>query len=58
MKFTFAGTEYDGREGETLAAALVRHGVRGGFKSIGRGRPRGVFAWADEEPNEIGRAHV
>ncbi len=53
MKFTFAGTEYDGREGETLAAALVRHGVRGGFKSIGRGRPRGVFAWADEEPNAL-----
>ena len=27
MKFTFAGSEYEGRAGETLAAALVRNGV-------------------------------
>jgi sarcosine oxidase subunit alpha len=53
MRFTFAGTEYEGREGETLAAALVRHGVLGGFRSIYRGRERGVFSAGEEEPNAL-----
>ena len=38
MRFTFSGTEYEGREGETLAAALVRTGVLGGFRSLYRDR--------------------
>ena len=53
MKFTFAGTEYEGRAGETLAAALVRNGVLGGFRSIYRGRPRGVYTAGEEEPNAL-----
>src|SRR5262245_17347988 len=53
MKFTFAGTEFEGRPGETLAAALVRSGVLGGFTSIYRGRPRGVFTAGEEEPNAL-----
>src|SRR5215207_9069024 len=53
MRFTFAGAEYEGREGETLAAALVRNGVLGGFRSISRGRPRGVYTAGEEEPNAL-----
>jgi sarcosine oxidase, subunit alpha len=53
MRFTFAETEYEGREGETLAAALVRNGVLGGFRSLYRGRPRGVYTAGEEEPNAL-----
>jgi sarcosine oxidase, subunit alpha len=53
VKFTFAGVEYEGREGETLAAALVRNGVLGGFRSLYRGRPRGVYSAGEEEPNAL-----
>ena len=53
MRFTFAGTEYEGREGETLAAALVRNGVLGGFRSLYRDRPRGVYTAGEEEPNAL-----
>src|ERR1043165_5255166 len=55
MRFTFAGAEYEGREGETLAAALVRNGVLGGFRSLYRGRPRGVYTAGEEEPNALVR---
>jgi len=53
MKFTFGGVEYEGQEGETLAAALVRNGVLGGFRSLYRGRPRGVYSAGEEEPNAL-----
>ena len=53
MRFTFAGTEYEGRQGETLAAALVRNGVLDGFRSLYRGRPRGVYTAGEEEPNAL-----
>jgi len=53
MRFTFSGTEYEGREGETLAAALVRNGVLGGFRSLYRDRPRGVYTAGEEEPNAL-----
>jgi sarcosine oxidase subunit alpha len=53
MRFRFDGVEYDGNEGETLAAALVRNGVLGGFRSIYRGRPRGVFTADEQEPNAL-----
>jgi len=32
VRFTFAGAEYEGREGDTLAAALVCNGVLDGFR--------------------------
>src|SRR4051794_34198994 len=53
MKFTFADTEYEGRAGDTLAAALVSNGMLGGFTSIYRGRPRGVYTAGEEEPNAL-----
>src|SRR4051812_20319346 len=56
MRFTFAGTEYEGRAGDTLAAALVRNGVLGGFRSIEHGRERGVYSAGEEEPTALVRA--
>jgi sarcosine oxidase, subunit alpha len=53
MRFTFAGNEYEGRKGETLAAALVRNGVLDGFRSVYLDRPRGVFSAGEEEPNAL-----
>ena len=53
VRFTFAAIEYEGRAGETLAAALVRNGVLGGFRSIYRDRPRGVYTAGEEEPNAL-----
>jgi sarcosine oxidase, subunit alpha len=53
LRFVFAGVEYQGREGETLAAALVRNGVLGGFRSLYLGRPRGVYSAGEEEPNAL-----
>jgi sarcosine oxidase subunit alpha len=53
VRFRFDGVEYEGREGETLAAALVRNGVLGGFRSIYRDRPRGVFTADEQEPNAL-----
>ena len=53
MRFRFDGVEYEGRAGETLAAALVRNGVLGGFRSIYRDRPRGVFTADEQEPNAL-----
>jgi sarcosine oxidase subunit alpha len=53
VKFLFDGVEYKGREGDTLAAALVRNGVLGGFRSIYRGRPRGVYTADEQEPNAL-----
>src|SRR5262249_30265264 len=53
MRFRFDGVEYAGGVGETLAAALVRNGVLDGFRSIYRGRPRGVFTADEQEPNAL-----
>jgi sarcosine oxidase subunit alpha len=53
VRFRFDGVEYEGRAGETLAAALVRNGVLGGFRSIYRDRPRGVFTADEQEPNAL-----
>lgn len=55
MNFTFAGVEYEGHAGDTLAAALVRNGVLGGFRSPYRGRERGVYSAGEEEPNALVR---
>jgi sarcosine oxidase subunit alpha len=55
MRFTFADGEYEGRPGDTLAAALVRNGVRIVNRSLYRGRPRGIFAAGPEEPNALVR---
>jgi sarcosine oxidase subunit alpha len=53
VRFRFDGVEYEGRAGETLAAALVRNGVLDGFRGIYSGRPRGVFTADEQEPNAL-----
>ncbi len=53
MRIRFDGAELEARAGETLAAALVRAGVLGGFTSTYRGRPRGVFTADEQEPNAL-----
>jgi sarcosine oxidase subunit alpha len=53
VRFTFNGRSYAGFEGDTLASALLAHGVT----LIGRGfkyhRPRGIMTAGPEEPNAL-----
>jgi sarcosine oxidase, subunit alpha len=51
ITFRFDGVEYEGFEGDTLASALLAHGVTGGFRSPILGRPRGIMTAGPEEPN-------
>ncbi|MFK4038612.1 2Fe-2S iron-sulfur cluster-binding protein [Nonomuraea wenchangensis] len=55
MRFTFDGHAYRGEPGDTLAAALLRNGVRVVGRSVELGRPRGVFTAGPEEPNALVR---
>ncbi|NRQ34268.1 FAD-dependent oxidoreductase [Nonomuraea sp. NN258] len=55
MRFTFDGRSYAGEPGDTLAAALLRNGVRVVGRSVEHGRPRGVFSAGPEEPNALVR---
>lgn len=43
IKFTFDGQEYEGREGETIAAALHANGIKVLSHSHERKRPRGFY---------------
>ncbi|MFI6654423.1 sarcosine oxidase subunit delta family protein [Streptomyces sp. NPDC050523] len=53
LTFTFDGSEYQGREGDTLASALLANGVIATATSIKLGRPRGIFSAGVEEPNAV-----
>ncbi|MGY6019155.1 sarcosine oxidase subunit delta family protein [Streptomyces spinosirectus] len=53
LAFTFDGTRYQGREGDTLASALLANGVIAAATSIKLGRPRGIFSAGVEEPNAV-----
>ncbi len=53
LTFTFDGAEYQGREGDTLASALLANGVIQAATSIKLGRPRGIFSAGAEEPNAV-----
>ncbi|MEV5324931.1 2Fe-2S iron-sulfur cluster-binding protein [Nonomuraea sp. NPDC052634] len=55
MRFTFDGRPLRGEPGDTLAAALLRNGVRVVGRSVALGRPRGVFTAGPEEPNALVR---
>ncbi|TDD03590.1 FAD-dependent oxidoreductase [Nonomuraea deserti] len=55
MRFTFDGRPMTGEPGDTLAAALLRNGVRVVGRSVDLGRPRGIFAAGPEEPNALVR---
>ncbi|AGB24034.1 glycine cleavage system T protein (aminomethyltransferase) [Mycobacterium sp. JS623] len=48
-EFTFDGRTYTGHRGDTLASALLAHGVRKIASSVKLGRPRGISAaWAED----------
>jgi sarcosine oxidase subunit alpha len=48
-RFTFGGVPYTGHPGDTLASALLAHGVHATGTSIALGRPRGIgAAWAED----------
>ncbi|MQA26120.1 MAG: FAD-dependent oxidoreductase [Micromonosporaceae bacterium] len=51
VRFVFDGREHIAEPGDTLAAALLRNGVRIVATSLYAGRPRGVFGIGAEEPN-------
>ncbi|WP_416983935.1 sarcosine oxidase subunit delta family protein [Streptomyces sp. T028] len=53
LTFTFDGVEYQGYQGDTLASALLAHGVIQAATSIKLGRPRGIFSAGVEEPNAV-----
>jgi heterotetrameric sarcosine oxidase alpha subunit len=55
LAFTFDGRAYTGYPGDTLASALLAHGVRVIGRSFKYHRPRGIFTAGPEEPNALVR---
>jgi sarcosine oxidase, subunit alpha len=56
--FTFNGREYTGHPGDTLASALLAHGVHQVTTSIKLGRPRGfTSAWAEDTGGLVQMEH-
>ncbi|MCW6510150.1 sarcosine oxidase subunit alpha family protein [Lichenifustis flavocetrariae] len=53
VRFTFDGRGYDGFVGDTLASALLSHGVHLLGRSFKYHRPRGILAAGAEEPNAL-----
>jgi sarcosine oxidase subunit alpha len=53
LTFTVDGTEYTGFAGDTIASALLAHGVIETAPSLYLGRPRGILAAGVEEPNAL-----
>ena len=53
IAFRFDGRAYRGREGDTIASALLANGVRIVGRSFKYHRPRGIWGAWTEEPNAI-----
>ena len=53
INFTFDGQSYQGHPGDTLASALLAHGVVLFGRSFKYHRPRGVMSAGVEEPNAL-----
>jgi sarcosine oxidase, subunit alpha len=53
VRFSFNGTSYDGFHGDTLASALLAHGVHLTGRSFKYHRPRGILSAGPEEPNAL-----
>ncbi|MEM6415442.1 MAG: sarcosine oxidase subunit alpha [Pseudomonadota bacterium] len=53
MRFTFDGKTYSGFKGDTLASALLAHGVHLVGRSFKYHRPRGIVTAGSEEPNAL-----
>src|SRR3546814_3867387 len=52
-RFTFDGKSYTAMEGDTVASALLAHGVHLVGRSFKYHRPRGVLSAGPEEPNAL-----
>lgn len=52
-RFTFDGRSYTALEGDTVAAALLAHGVHLVGRSFKYHRPRGILTAGSEEPNAL-----
>lgn len=52
-RFTFDGTSYTAMEGDTVASALLAHGVHLVGRSFKYHRPRGILSAGAEEPNAL-----
>jgi heterotetrameric sarcosine oxidase alpha subunit len=57
ISFTFDGKRYEGRQGDTLASALLANGLTIIGRSFKYHRPRGVFSAGSEEPNALVTLH-
>ncbi len=53
VPFTFDGQRLEGREGDTIASALLASGIRIVGRSFKYHRPRGIFGAGAEEPNAV-----
>jgi sarcosine oxidase subunit alpha len=53
IRFTFDGRSFDGFAGDTLASALLAHGVHLVGRSFKYHRPRGILSAGSEEPNAL-----
>jgi len=53
ISFRFNGSQYKGFEGDTLASALMAHGVRLVARSFKYHRPRGIMSAGIEETNAL-----
>ncbi|MDX8049846.1 2Fe-2S iron-sulfur cluster-binding protein [Lentzea sp. BCCO 10_0798] len=53
LHFTFNGRPYTGHPGDTLASALLAHGVHEIGSSVKLGRPRGIVAAGSEDPTSL-----
>ena len=57
LSFTFDGKAYQGFEGDTLASALLRAGVKVVARSFKYHRPRGIMGAGSEEANALVEIH-
>ncbi len=53
VRFTFDGRSFKGREGDTVASALLANGVHLLGRSFKYHRPRGIMTAGSEEPNAL-----
>ena len=53
LGFTFAGRSLEGFVGDTVASALLAHGIHFVGRSFKYHRPRGIYAAGVEEPNAL-----
>jgi sarcosine oxidase, subunit alpha len=53
LRFRFDDTDYSGYAGDTLASALLAHGVHHVGTSVKLSRPRGIYTAGSEEPTGV-----